>query len=105
VLYPLIITLSLLGSYTIRNSLMDCWICLFAGALGWLCKREGVPPAPIVLGLVLGGMLEVNFRRALMMNGYSTFFESPGALLMLLLSGVFLLWPVLDRKRQKLKQV
>lgn len=104
-LYPLIICLSLLGSYTIRNSLIDCWVCLASGLVGWLCKREGIPAAPIVLGLVLGGMLEINFRRAILIGGPSVFFESPGALMMLLLSLGFLIWPLIGRWRGRRLQM
>lgn len=86
VLYPMILCLSLTGSYTIRNAMIDCWICLIAGGLGWLAKRQGIPAAPIILGLVLGSLLEMNFRRALLMGGVELFLERPIALALLALS-------------------
>ncbi|MCI5064992.1 tripartite tricarboxylate transporter permease [bacterium] len=101
-LYPMILSLSLLGSYTIRNSLLDCWVCLISGGIGWLCKREGIPAAPIVLGLVLGGMLETNLRRVLLAgDGLAPLYERSGALCLLVLSGVFLLSPLLARLRSR----
>jgi len=97
-LYPLILSLCLLGSYTMNNSLFDSWVCLFAGVAGWQLKRFGYKPAPIVLGLVLGNMLEMNYRRVFMMGGAELFVTRPISLVLLSLSVVTLVVPLVRRK-------
>jgi putative tricarboxylic transport membrane protein len=49
-------------------------------------KKYGFPAAPIVLGMVLGGLAETNFRRAVIMGGYDVFFTRPVSLLLLLVA-------------------
>lgn len=57
-LYPVIIVLSLVGAYAVGNNLFAVWVVFFAGVLGYFMKRYDFPAAPLVLGLVLGPMLE-----------------------------------------------
>ena len=57
-LYPIIIVLSLVGAYAVGNNLFAVWTVFFAGVLGYFMKRYDFPAAPLVLGLVLGPMLE-----------------------------------------------
>lgn len=57
-LYPIIIVLSLVGAYAVGNSLFAVWVVFFAGVLGFFMKKYDFPAAPLVLGLVLGPMLE-----------------------------------------------
>ena len=85
-LFSLVVSICILGSYTTRNSLFDCWLCLAFGVLGMLFKRIGILPAGIVLGLVLGDMVEMNFRRAVLQGGYSIFYSKPICLILIILS-------------------
>ncbi|MGO1568813.1 MAG: tripartite tricarboxylate transporter permease [Brachybacterium sp.] len=57
-LYPIILVLSMVGAYAVGNSFFAVWVVFFAGVLGYFMKRYGFPAAPLVLGLVLGPMLE-----------------------------------------------
>ncbi len=57
-MYPIIIFTSLVGAYSIRNSMFSVWIALVFGLVGYLLKRLDWPVAPLVLGLVLGPLLE-----------------------------------------------
>lgn len=57
-LYPVIIVLSLVGAYAVGNSLFAVWVVFVAGVLGFFMKKYDFPAAPLVLGLVLGPMLE-----------------------------------------------
>ena len=100
-LYPFIIVLCLVGSYTLKSSLIDSWICLVFGVLGWAFKRHGYKPAPIVLGLVLGPMIETNFRRALLIDGYNTLINSTLCIVLMFLSTGFLLYPIIQRAKAK----
>lgn len=94
ILYPVILAISLIGAYAVRSSLFDVGACFGFGVLGWIFKRYGYPVAPIVLGIVLGSMLERNFRRAVMMDGPTVFFTQPLAAIMLSVALLLFLWPV-----------
>ena len=69
ILAPVILVLSMVGTYSIRSSFDDIFIMFTIGALGYLCHRFGVPRAPLVLGLVLGGLAESELERSLALVG------------------------------------
>ena len=69
ILLPLIIVISVIGSYSINNMPIDIVWTLLAGIIGYFMKYYGVPVAPMVLGLILGPTIEVNFRRATISAG------------------------------------
>ncbi len=57
-----ILTLSFVGVYSLRNSFTDCLIAACFGVFGFVLKRLDIPAVPIVLGMVLGGIMEVKLR-------------------------------------------
>lgn len=65
ILAPTILALAIIGSYAIRGNLADVWIMFALGVLGMGMQFFGVPRAPLVLGLVLGGMAEAELARSL----------------------------------------
>ncbi len=69
ILLPLIIVLSAVGSFAIKNSLIDVFWMFGFGVLGYFMKRFDYPVAPCVLGIILSSLLEENFRRGVMLNG------------------------------------
>jgi putative tricarboxylic transport membrane protein len=79
ILMPGIAILSIVGVYVLNGSEFDLILMLFFGIVGFIMRKTGFPMAPLILGLVLGGLIEVNFRRALTYSygDYSTFFGSP----------------------------
>ena len=85
-LYTFVMAMCMLGSFTIKNSFFDSWVCLISGVLGWLLKRIGIKPAPIVLGLVLGPMIEINLRRAMLAGGVELLYESNLSMILAILS-------------------
>lgn len=95
ILIPLITILSFLGAYAFRNELKDVLLTIFFGVLGYILIRHKYPVACIVLGLVLGQMLEGNFHRALILGDgkYTTFFTQPVSLGIFIIMVLFLLWP------------
>ena len=95
VLHPLILVVALIGTYSVNNSVFDMISCIGFGILGWILKRYGYPPAPVVLGLVLGKLIEYNFRRGVLMGGYSVFYTDTLAFSVLMLAALSLLYPLL----------
>jgi len=85
VLVPIICLLSLIGAYAIENNPMDVWVTLIFGVVGWLMQRNGYPVSPLVLAVILGGMMESNLRRALVMGqgDVAIFLDRPIALAIL----------------------
>lgn len=61
----LILLLSFVGVYSLRNSLTDCMIAVVFGLFGFILKRLSLPIVPIILGMVLGGIMEVKLRTSL----------------------------------------
>ncbi len=100
-LYPLIVAIALIGSFAVRNSFFDVGACFGFGVLGWLLKRYGYPVAPVVLGIVLGSLLEENFRRAVMMEGPTVFFTQPLAASLLAISALLFLLPLYRARKQR----
>ena len=68
--------------------------CFAFGVIGWIFKRYGFPVAPVVLGIVLGSLLEENFRRAIMMDGPTVFFTEPLSATMLAIAALLFILPI-----------
>jgi putative tricarboxylic transport membrane protein len=100
VLIPMIISIASVGSFAVKNSLFDVGACFGFGVVGWVLKRYGYPMAPIVLGMVLGKLMEVNFRRAVIMGGYGVFFLRPASLILLLISIAAFAYPLIQMKKE-----
>ncbi len=93
-LYPAIIMFCVVGVYAVNGSVVDVWIALLMGALGYLLRKLGFETAPIVLGAILAPMIELALRQSLAMSDgqYGIFLSRPiagsllasGALLVLL---------------------
>ena len=97
-LYPIILALSFIGSYFIQNSVFDVGICIAFGILGWLLKRGDFPTAPVVLGLILGKMIEENLRLSLIKGDWTEFFTRPGSLIIIGLALVSFFMPYIKKK-------
>jgi putative tricarboxylic transport membrane protein len=78
-LFPAIILFCLVGVYSINNSVTEIFIMAFFGMIGYLLKKFGYGPAPLVMGLVLSSMMENAFRQSLTLSDgkMSTFFVRP----------------------------
>ncbi|WP_370207675.1 tripartite tricarboxylate transporter permease [Pararhodobacter marinus] len=85
-LYPAIVVLIVIGTYSVNLSVFDVYQLLAFGVLGWLLRILAFPTAPLVLGIVLGPMIEENFRRSLMLSRgeYTTFLDRPISLILFL---------------------
>jgi len=101
VLAPAILGISIVGVYSVSQSLFDVWMLGVFGLLGYLMRKLDFPAAPLVLGLVLGDRLEQSLRQALMMSqGHlSILVMRPMSAGLLLLTVVILLMPVAGKIR------
>jgi putative tricarboxylic transport membrane protein len=112
-LYPLIIMFCIIGVYETNNSIVDVWIMLIMGIVGYALRKFEFDPAPLVLGLVISPILEQSLRQSLIMsNGnYFIFFQRPISAGLLIISitllGLAAMSFVLKRKdwRTKLAEV
>jgi putative tricarboxylic transport membrane protein len=95
VLYPFILVVALIGTYSVNSSLFDMGSCIGFGILGWILKRYGYPAAPVVLGIVLGKLIEYSFRRGVIMGGYGVFYTDTLAFIVLLLAMLSLFYPLI----------
>jgi putative tricarboxylic transport membrane protein len=102
-LYPSIIVFSIVGVYAVNSSVVDVWIMMATGLLGYLLRKFDFETAPIVLGLVLAPMLEMSLRQSLSLSdgSYAVFVTRPIAASMLAIGLVVLalsLRPLLARR-------
>jgi len=68
ILYPLILGISIIGVYSVNNSLFDVWVMGIFGLLGYLMRKLEFPASALILGMVLGDSLERALRQSLMMS-------------------------------------
>ena len=105
VLLPLIIVISVIGSYSINNMPLDIVWTLIAGVIGYFLKFYGVPVAPLVLGLILGPTIEVNLRRSIISAGsvggmFADIFTHPLSLILLLILVLMMVTQVLSSRKR-----
>ena len=96
ILIPIIIFLTIIGSYSIQNSILNVYFMFFFGLVGWILNRAGFKASPIVLGLVLGQIAEQGFVQAYIIgnaqeNILANYFARPIsiALVLMILMGLF----------------
>ncbi|MGY6549898.1 MAG: tripartite tricarboxylate transporter permease [Roseinatronobacter sp.] len=92
---PIVLTCCVVGTFALNNRVTDLYLLFFIGLLGYALKALDFPLAPMVLGVILGPIAEVNMRRALMIdNDWTLFLTRPLSALMLLLAVGSILWTV-----------
>ena len=103
-LAPIILLMSVLGAYAIRNNFLDVWVMLIFGVVGFCLNRLSYHPAPLVLGFILGPYVENGLVQSIMLGGaagnvfvYMTW--RPICLVLIGLCLISALWPILARKR------
>ncbi|HEY8369502.1 MAG TPA: tripartite tricarboxylate transporter permease, partial [Thermodesulfobacteriota bacterium] len=79
VFLPVILILTAIGSYSVRNSMLDVYVFLLLGCIGYVLRKFDFELAPLVVGFVLGPLIEKHMREALFMSlgDVSVFYESP----------------------------
>ncbi len=102
-LFPMILLFCVIGVYSINNSIFDLYVMVVFGIIGYLAKKVGYEPAPLVLAIVLGPLMENNLRKALIISGgeFEAFIDRPISLICLLLSVLVLLSALVPKLREK----
>lgn len=107
VLGPMILVFSVIGTYALRNEVFDVWLAVAFGVVGFFMERWRYPAAPLVIALILGPILEVNFRRSMQISHWdlTTFFTRPLSLTLCLLVALALAYPLWTQWRRRRSSV
>ena len=103
-LAPIILLMTVLGSYAVRNNLLDVWVMLFFGGVGFFLNKLSYHPAPLVLGFILGPYIEEGLVQSTMIGGAKGsvvlyMISSPISIVLIGLCVITALWPLLSRNR------
>ena len=103
ILAPITVLITLIGVYTVNNSVFDIVLVIVFGALGYLMKKLGFEPGPLVLAFVLGSLLEDSLRRSLLIfDGDATgFFTRPISGTLLVVFILVAVLPVVSTARRR----
>ena len=76
---PVIIVLSIIGAYAINNAMFDVWLMLAFGIVGFIFDEVGIPTPPLVIGLILGPVLDTSLQQSLLIGqgSWLIFLQSP----------------------------
>ncbi|MFV0336153.1 MAG: tripartite tricarboxylate transporter permease [Tropicimonas sp.] len=103
VLGPMIMVFSVIGTYALRNNMFDVGLAFAFGVIGFFLERWRYPAAPFVIALILGPILEVNFRRSMQIAKWdmTTFVTRPLSLFLIALVIAALVYPIIRNRRLK----
>jgi len=103
ILFPIIIVICIVGSYSVNNSLFDVYVMIMAGVVGFWFNKLNIPLAPLALAFVLGPTLETSIRQSLIASNGSLliFFTRPIALGFLMAIFVLIILPSVFNKVKK----
>ena len=93
-LFPAVLMFICIGTYSVNNSAFEVWLVVMFGFVGYLMRIFNFPAAPLLLGLVLGPLMEEHVRRAMLMSRgeFSTFIERPISASVLAITALLLVW-------------
>lgn len=105
VLYPIIVLLAFIGTYTLSYSAIDFFLLLVFGLFGLMLKVLDFPIAPLVLALIVGADMEQNFRKAVLSSDGSIdiFFASPISIILIILTILSISYPAIVKFFQRRK--
>jgi putative tricarboxylic transport membrane protein len=98
-LWPSVFVLCVLGAYAPNQTMVDVWTMLIFGVVGYLMRRHGFSPAPLVMGLVLGQMVEETLKQSLILfdQSWTGFFRRPLVVALFAITALSVGWPLLAR--------
>ncbi|MFN3790178.1 tripartite tricarboxylate transporter permease [Massilia sp.] len=105
-LYPAILMFCAIGVFSLNNNEFDIWLMALFGLFGYICAKLGAEPAPMLLGYIIGPMMEEYLRRALLLSHSDpmVFLRSPISATMLAMAAIALIivtLPALRKKREE----
>jgi putative tricarboxylic transport membrane protein len=103
IITPFIVIISIIGSYSLNNSMFDVFITIAFGFVGYWLRKMKYPLAPLVVAIVLGDSTERELRKALIASGGSPliFVGSPLAATLMILAVILLLLPIVRNVRER----
>ena len=103
ILFPLILLFCLIGVYSVNNSIIDIYVMILFGIVGYVMQKFGFEPAPLVLAYVLSPMLETAVRQSLSISGgsFTIFFTRPISLVCMLLFAGLLTFQIYSYIKKK----
>jgi putative tricarboxylic transport membrane protein len=107
ILYPSILVFMCIGVFSLSNNPFDCLMMALFGLLGYICVKLECEPAPMILGFILGPLMEENLRRAMLLSRGDpfVFFQKPISATFLIVSIILLLVIALPNLRKKREEV
>jgi putative tricarboxylic transport membrane protein len=98
-LWPAVFVFAVVGSYAFASSVFDVWVMLASGLLGFFMIRHGFGQAPLVMGLILGRLVEESFSQSMIIydNAWWRLFERPIVDVFLALTALGLFWPLVRK--------
>lgn len=99
IIAPVIVVICAIGAYTVHNAMLDIWLMLAFGVVGYVFKKLDYPLAPLVLALVLGDRAEDSFRQAMLVSqgDLRIFFSNPLVGSLTALAFTMLFWPMVSK--------
>jgi len=103
ILFPVILLICLVGTYSVNSSVVELGILLFFGVLGYIFRKLDFDIAPFILAMIIGPTLEMSFRQSLMRSAgsFSIFLKSPIACTLIVMSCLLFLWNIFRAVRPK----
>ena len=101
-----VLVLCVTGAFAYQNNPFHIGVMIFFGVIGYLFWKFGLPQAPLILSTILGSMMENNWMSSMVYadGSLAVFIKRPISLILLILSAVFLIWPLVQRTREFFKQ-
>ncbi len=84
ILMPIIVPLTMIGAYATNGKVFDVWVALFFGVIGFILRKCNFSMAPLVLGLILGGSADTNFRQAMTQGNFGALIIRPAGIVLLI---------------------
>jgi TctA family transporter len=106
-LFPAIMAFSAIGIYSVNTSSFEIYLTAAFGIFGFICMKLGFPLAPMLLGYVLGPMMEENLRRSMLQSGGdpSVFVTRPLSLVFIIATVLILVVMVVPAVRERRKEI
>ncbi|SHK05727.1 tripartite tricarboxylate transporter permease [Paramaledivibacter caminithermalis] len=107
ILYPIVLGLAFVGTYAISNSVIDFYLLVIFGVMGYFMSKAKIPTAPLILAIIVGNSMEQSFRQAITISDgdYSIFFGSKVSIVLLILTIVSVVYPFVKERIKGKKNI